>query len=91
MGEAGQPRIMAEGAQVTMGLNLARQTIDLYLSMSHEEANPVPIDDLVRGRVALSIRRHEPVGVVSAITPYNGAIIMALSEVDSGADGWQLA
>jgi aldehyde dehydrogenase (NAD+) len=81
MGEAGQPRMMAEGAQVTMGLNLARQTIDLYLSMSHEDTNPVPIDDLVRDRVALSIRRHEPVGVVSAITPYNGAIIMAFQKL----------
>ena len=81
MAEAGQPRPMAEGAQVMMGLALGRQTIDLYLSMSHEEANPVPLDDLVRGRVALSIRRHEPVGVVSAITPYNGAVIMAFQKL----------
>ncbi len=42
MGEAGQPRFMAESAQVTMGLALGRQTIDLYLGMPHEEANPVP-------------------------------------------------
>ena len=49
--------------------------------MSHEEANPVPVDELVRGRVALSIRRHEPVGVVAAITPYNGAIIMAFQKL----------
>ena len=55
--------------------------IDLYLSMSHEEANPVPVDELVRGRVALSIRRHEPVGVVAAITPYNAALIMALQKL----------
>ncbi len=81
MAEAGQPRAMAQGAQVSMGLALGRQTIDLYLAMQHEEANPVPLDDLVRGRVALSIRRHEPVGVVSAITPYNGAIIMAFQKV----------
>ena len=72
MGEAGRPRPMAEGAQVAMGLTFGRQTIDLYQSMSHEEANPVPVDELVRGRVLLSIRRHEPIGVVSAITPYNG-------------------
>ena len=64
-----------------MGLTLGRQTIDLYLSMRHEESNPVPLDDLIRGRVALSLRRHEPVGVVSAITPYNGAIIMAFQKV----------
>jgi acyl-CoA reductase-like NAD-dependent aldehyde dehydrogenase len=31
--------------------------------------------------VALSIRRHEPVGVVTAITPYNGAIIMAFQKL----------
>lgn len=81
MAEAGQPVMMAKGAQVTMGLALGRQTVDLYLAMRHEEPSPVPVDDLVRGRVALSIIRHEPVGVVSAITPYNGAIIMAFQKV----------
>jgi aldehyde dehydrogenase (NAD+) len=64
-----------------MGLNLGRETIDLDLSMVHEETNPVPVDDLVRGRVALSIRRYEPVGVVAAITPYNGAVIMAFQKL----------
>ncbi|HKY14785.1 MAG TPA: aldehyde dehydrogenase family protein, partial [Microthrixaceae bacterium] len=81
MAEAGQPRGYAERAQMTMGMDLARSTIDLYLSMSQEESNPVPVDELVTNRVALSIRRHEPVGVVSAITPYNGAIIMAFQKL----------
>ncbi len=81
MAEAGQPRMMAHGAQVGMGLTLGRQTIDLFQSMSHENSNPVPVDDLIRGRVLLSIRRHEPVGVVTAITPYNGAIIMAFQKL----------
>ena len=49
--------------------------------MAHEESNPVPADELVRGRVALSLRRYEPVGVVTAITPYNAAIIMALQKL----------
>ncbi|SHN45261.1 aldehyde dehydrogenase family protein [Cryptosporangium aurantiacum] len=79
--EAGQPARFAEMAQFQAGLAGARGTIDLYLSMRHEDTNPVPIDDLVRGRVALSVRRHEPVGVVTAITPYNGAIIMALQKL----------
>ena len=79
--EAGQSAVFAEMTQLRMGLALARGTIDLYLGLSHEEANPVPVDDLVRGRVALSLRRHEPVGVVSAITPYNGAIIMAFQKL----------
>jgi aldehyde dehydrogenase (NAD+) len=79
--EAGQPIGFADGSQFGMGMGLARGTIDLYLSMKHEEPNPVPADELLAGRVALSLRRHEPVGVVSAITPYNGAIIMAFQKV----------
>ena len=49
--------------------------------MPHEQTSPVPVDELVRGRVALSIRRHEPIGVVAAITPYNAAIIMAFQKL----------
>jgi aldehyde dehydrogenase (NAD+) len=79
--EAGQPPRFAEMSQLAAGVALGRGTIDLYLSMRHEEANPVPVDDLVRGRVALSIRRHEPVGVVAAITPYNGVMIMAFQKL----------
>ena len=79
--EAGQPVRFAEMAQYAAGMMLARNTIDLYLALPHEEANPVPADELVRGRVALSLRRHEPVGVVVAITPYNGAIIMAFQKL----------
>ena len=79
--EAGQPTAFAELTQVGSGLTLARNTIDLYLSMRHEEASPVPVDELVRGRVALSMRRHEPVGVVSAITPYNAALLMGFQKL----------
>ena len=81
MVEAGQPKMLAQGAQLFSGVALGRGTIDLYQSMSHEDSNPVPVDELVRGRVALSIRRHEPIGVVAAITPYNGAIIMAFQKL----------
>jgi len=79
--EAGQPPMFAERSQLGGGMAVARGAIDLYLAMPHEESNPVPTDDLVRGRVALSLRRHEPVGVVTAITPYNGAIVMALQKI----------
>lgn len=79
--EAGQPTRFAEMTQLRAGVALAHQTIDLYLSMSHEAASPVPVDELVRGRVALSIRRHEPVGVVTAITPYNAALIMGFQKL----------
>ncbi|MQY24148.1 aldehyde dehydrogenase family protein [Nocardia macrotermitis] len=79
--EAGQPLAFAERSQFLSGIMLARNTIDLYLSMPEEQANPVPVDELTRGRVALSIRRYEPVGVVTAITPYNAAFIMALQKI----------
>jgi acyl-CoA reductase-like NAD-dependent aldehyde dehydrogenase len=79
--EAGQPTMFAEGMQLRSGAGLARDTIDLYLSMTHEDFNPVPVDQLVTGRVALSIRRHEPVGVVTAITPYNAAVLMAFQKL----------
>jgi aldehyde dehydrogenase (NAD+) len=79
--EAGQPTRFAELTQVAGGVALARATVDLYLSLEHEAPNPVPVDELVRGRVALSVRRHEPVGVVTAITPYNAALLMAFQKV----------
>ena len=81
MAEAGQLRMYAEHAQFSLGLDQGRGAIDLYLSMAHEEYSPVPVDELVRGRVALSVRRHEPVGVAAAITPYNGAVIMAFQKL----------
>ena len=49
----GSPRWRSSRA----GWRSPRDTIDLYLSMPHEEPNPVPVDELVRGRVALSVRR----------------------------------
>ena len=79
--EAGQPVYFADSTQLQAGVALARSTIELYLSMRHEDFNPVPVDELVQGRVALSIRRYEPVGVVTAITPYNAALIMAFQKL----------
>ncbi len=79
--EAGQPVRFAQTAQVANGLSIAHSTIDLYLSMSHEEVNSVPLDELTRGQVTLSVRRYEPIGVVCAITPYNGAFVMALQKI----------
>ncbi|MBV9042421.1 MAG: aldehyde dehydrogenase family protein [Acidimicrobiia bacterium] len=81
MAEAGQPRMYADSSQYGMGMALARNTVDLYLSLPEEESNPVPVAELTAGKVGLSVRRYEPVGVVSAITPYNGAIIMAFQKL----------
>jgi aldehyde dehydrogenase (NAD+) len=79
--EAGQPVPFAERAQYAAGLAIARNTIELFLSLALEEANPVPVSELVLNRVALSMRNYEPVGVVAALTPYNGAVIMAFQKL----------
>jgi len=79
--EAGQPVRFAEMSQYSAGIALSRSTIEMFLALAEEEANPVPVDELIRGRVATSVRRYEPVGVVTAITPYNGAIIMAFQKL----------
>lgn len=79
--EAGQPLSFAERSQFLGGLGIARATVALFATLPEEEANPVPVDEATRGRVALSIRRFEPVGVVAAITPYNAALIMALQKI----------
>ena len=79
--EAGQPAWFAEMVQVATGLSFSRSTIDLYLSMAHEGPGDVPVDELTRGRVSLSVRRYEPIGVVAAITPYNAALLMAFQKI----------
>ncbi|MEM7140669.1 MAG: aldehyde dehydrogenase family protein [Actinomycetota bacterium] len=79
--EAGQPVGYADGIQTTGAIELGRNTIDLYLSMAHEEFNPVPPRELVADKVLQSLRVYEPVGVVTAITPYNAALLMAVQKL----------
>ena len=79
--EAGQPVLFAEHAQVRNGIAQGRAYLDLYRSLPEEDHNPVPVDELVTGRVALSIRHYEPIGVVAAITPYNATLLMAIQKV----------
>ncbi len=47
--EAGQSTFFADYTQLRAGATIGRQTIELFLSMSHEQASPVPVDELVRG------------------------------------------
>ena len=79
--EAGQPVRFAEGSQVRTGIAQGHSYLDLYLSLPEHEPNPVPLDELVAGRVALSFRHYEPVGVVAAITPYNATLLMAFQKI----------
>ena len=79
--EAGQPVAYAGTIQSAGAIDLGRKTVELYLSMRHEDHNPVPVSELTANRVALSLRRFEPVGVVTAITPFNAAVLMAIQKL----------
>jgi aldehyde dehydrogenase (NAD+) len=70
--EAGASAAMIQTAQLGLPLQHMRESAELYLSMPDYEPNPIPYDQLFAGgRVGSSIRRYEPVGVVSAISAYN--------------------
>jgi len=70
--EAGASAAMIQTAQLGLPLQHMRESADLYLSMPDYEPNPIPYDRLFPGgRAGSSIRRYEPVGVVSAISAYN--------------------
>ena len=68
--------LQGEG-QYASGIALSPDAVDLYLSLSQEEANPVPLrDELVLSRGSSLVQRCGA-RVTVAITPYNGAVIMA--------------
>jgi aldehyde dehydrogenase (NAD+) len=72
--EAGCP--IATGvmhAQVNTPIKHAAETIELFLSLSEIEENPLPLHERVSplGQVVQSLRRYTPIGVVAAIAAYN--------------------
>lgn len=70
--EAGCPLGFTQMMQVGMGLASSRDLVGLARSLPEWEHNEMPLAEYVAGdKVKLSIRRYEPVGVVSAITPSN--------------------
>ncbi|MDE2302647.1 MAG: aldehyde dehydrogenase family protein [Sphingomonadales bacterium] len=86
--EAGCP--IASGtmaAQVKMPLRHADEAIELFLMLPEVEENPVPLADRVamggQGMVQ-SLRRYDPLGVVSAIAAYNVPVFTALWKVVPG-------
>ncbi len=70
--EAGATRGLAQLMQIGIGMASARETVDLARTLPEWEHNELPLSEYIAGnRLKLSIRRHEPIGVVSAITPSN--------------------
>lgn len=74
--ETGCPRRIADVGHIDYALNSAREIPDFYSSLPEWEHNELPFDEyLPFGRIRVSVRRYEPIGVVAAITPYNFPII----------------
>ncbi|HVU73636.1 MAG TPA: aldehyde dehydrogenase family protein [Mycobacteriales bacterium] len=79
--EAGQPTRFAHGTQITSGLTYARDAVELFLTLPDEEPNPFPDGALAAVGLSSSTRAYEPIGVVSAITPYNAALMMGFQKL----------
>jgi acyl-CoA reductase-like NAD-dependent aldehyde dehydrogenase len=53
------------------------QFVDVYLALPEYETNQLPYTQVVGGpRVGVSLRRYEPIGVVSAISAYNAPFLI---------------
>jgi aldehyde dehydrogenase (NAD+) len=70
--EAGASPAMLGSAQLRQPITHMSQTADLYLSVPESEYTPRPVSEVIAGnRVAVSLMRYEPIGVVAAISAYN--------------------
>lgn len=70
--EVGASRAMCDGVQVRTAISQIRDLVDLYLQMPEEQHNQRPLSEIAAtGKVAASVIRYEPVGVVSAISACN--------------------
>lgn len=70
--EAGSTELFGRAAQVGMGLAGAREHVGIARRLPGWEHNELPLSELVAGgKVKLSVRVHDPLGVVAAISPSN--------------------
>ncbi|NUU25635.1 MAG: aldehyde dehydrogenase family protein [Streptomycetaceae bacterium] len=81
--EAGSPRMLSEYAQVDLAIDHARELPELAGRLPDWQHNELPLGQhlYAPGKVRLSIRRYEPVGVVAAITPYNFPLVTNVVKV----------
>jgi acyl-CoA reductase-like NAD-dependent aldehyde dehydrogenase len=83
--ETGSPRRLSEAAQVGGAFAQARQLSEVYRNLPEWEHNELPLSQFTYapGKLRMSIRRFEPVGVVSSITPYNFPFLTNIVKVYS--------
>jgi len=81
--EAGSPRTLTEYAQIGLALAHARELPGLAGRLPEWEHNELPLGQHLHapGKLRLSIRRYEPVGVVAAITAYNFPLVTDIVKV----------
>jgi aldehyde dehydrogenase (NAD+) len=70
-------------AQVELPLRQTRDLLPYYLQLPDVETNPVPLMQRINaaGQFVDSLKRHVPVGVVSAISAYNFPFLLNLWKV----------
>jgi len=70
--EAGSTQLFGRAAQVGMGLAGAREHVAIARRLPEWEHNELPLPEYVAGgKVKVSVRVHDPLGVVAAISPAN--------------------
>ncbi|MEI7999790.1 MAG: aldehyde dehydrogenase family protein [Actinomycetes bacterium] len=70
--EAGSTAMFGRMAQVGMGLAGAREHVEIARRLPAWEHNELPLEEYTAGgKVKVSVRVHDPVGVVAAISPAN--------------------
>ena len=80
--EAGATNVTLAAAQLGLPIAHMREAAELYLSLPEQEHTPRPLHDVIgSNRVAASILRYEPVGVVSAVSAYNFPLWIATWKV----------
>ena len=84
MAEAGCPvGSSVMNAQVAAPIRMAGEAIELFLTLPEVEDNPLPLHERItaQGQTIQSLKRHTPIGVVSAIPAYNVPVYTALWKV----------
>jgi aldehyde dehydrogenase (NAD+) len=69
--------------QVQVPIRQAEEVLDFYLTLPETTDNPIPIEERVSpfGKMAQSVQRYTPIGVVAGIAAYNYPLFTAIWKV----------
>lgn len=83
LGGSAQSALMTMAFQTETPTQQAEDILDLYLSLPETVENPIPLDHRISpaGKIAQSMMRYTPIGVVAGIAAYNYPYLTALWKV----------